>query len=169
MKSKAPITKNTAMPEYLEVMKSEFYSERGKRQHYDSKSGLLLAFIGVIIIFLFKEINCQTLTDYLKQDQTFLIHMKALLGIIIYLIAAFCLFGIYKVFNVKTCRTLMVTDFTDKHYSNDRYWSLHMLVEGYKNGIKNYRAMNKEIMGWFQKSLNSTLLLVVFVIIYNLL
>ena len=48
---------DTAIVEYLEIVKSEYETERNKKQSFENRAGLIMALLGAICIFLFEKVN----------------------------------------------------------------------------------------------------------------
>lgn len=56
-----PNIDNTAIVEYLEIVRSEYETERNKKQSFENRAGLIMALLGAICIFLFENLNYRIL------------------------------------------------------------------------------------------------------------
>ena len=52
-----PNIDNTAIVVYLEIVRSEYETERNKKQSFENRAGLIMALLGAICIFLFEKLN----------------------------------------------------------------------------------------------------------------
>ena len=56
-----PNIDNIAIVEYLEIVRSEYETERNKKQSFENRAGLIMALLGAICIFLFENLNYRIL------------------------------------------------------------------------------------------------------------
>ena len=52
-----PKIEETAILEYLDIVKSEYETERNKKQSFENRAGLIMALLGAICIFLFEKVG----------------------------------------------------------------------------------------------------------------
>ncbi len=52
-----PIEEDTAINEYLDIVKTEYEIERGKKESFENRVGIILALVGAMCIFLLEIVN----------------------------------------------------------------------------------------------------------------
>ena len=52
-----PRIEDTAIVEYLDIVRSEYEIERAKKQSFEDRAGLVMALAGALCIFLFENYN----------------------------------------------------------------------------------------------------------------
>lgn len=84
--------------DYLNIVQEEYKIERGKKQSFENRAGLLLAAIASISVFLFDKIKISTVFSLIKQINFFYILIKLLFSLCIYVISIFITYLIMKKF-----------------------------------------------------------------------
>lgn len=157
---------NTAIPEYLEVVKSEYQIERNKKQSFETRSGLLLTLLGAVLIFYFQSIKLTDIIFLFSQPLTFLLLIKILFGCSIYGSFIFTLISIIQTISAKKHDNFETNGITEKLLAENRLNALTRLIFTYRDIIVQHRISNEKRAKWYIASLRSMLILLISTIIY---
>lgn len=157
---------NTAIPEYLDVVKSEYEIERSKKQSFESRSGLLLTLLGAIAIFYFQSIKLSDIFILLSKPLTFILLVKILSGCITYGTFIFTFISIIKTISAKKYDNFETEGINEQLLVENRINALARLIFTYREIIKQHRISNEKRAKWYIASLNSMLILLLSTILY---
>lgn len=157
---------NTAMPEYLEVVKSEYEIERNKKQSFETRSGLLLTLLGAVLVFYFQSVKLSNIIALFSQPLTFIILLKILSGCSIYGLFLFTLISILQTLSAKKHDNFETKGINEQLLSENRKDALARLIFTYRDIISQHRMSNEKRAKWYIASLRSVLLLLLSTIIY---
>ena len=76
-----PEVDETAILEYLDILKTEYSFERDKKQSFESRAGGLLALLGAICIFYFQNIDVKDLVDMFFEPLTLVALIRIIAGV----------------------------------------------------------------------------------------
>lgn len=92
---------DTAIAEYLDIVKSEYENERNKKQSFENRAGLIMALLGAICIFLFEKVRLKEVFSLMVVPLTFLDFIKIISGVAVYIGFLFTMIMIMKTIIVK--------------------------------------------------------------------
>lgn len=157
---------DTAIPEYLEVVKSEYEIERNKKQSFETRSGLLLTLLGAILIFYFQSIKLTDIFTLFSKPLTFTLLVKILSGCSIYGTFIFTLIAIIQTISAKKHDNFETNGINEQLLKEDRVNAMTRLIFTYREIIKQHRGSNEKRAKWYVASLRSMLILLLSTIIY---
>jgi len=157
---------NTAIPEYLEVVKSEYETERNKKQSFETRSGLLLTLLGAIMIFYFQSIKLTDIFILSSKPLTFTLWVKIISGYSIYVTFIFTFIAIINTISAKKHDNFETNGINEQLLVEDRINAMTRLIFTYREIIKQHRISNEKRAKWYIASLLSMLLLLLSTILY---
>lgn len=157
----------TAIPEYLEVVKSEYQIERNKKQSFETRSGLLLTLLGAMSIFYFQSVKLTDIIHLFSQPLTFMLLMKILAGCCMYGAFVFSYIAILKTISARRHDNFETNGINEKLLLEDRLNALTRIIFTYREIIAQHRLSNEKRAKWYISSLKSTLVLLLSTIIYT--
>lgn len=160
------ILSETAIPEYLEIVKSEYIIERDKKQSFENRSGILLALLSALSIFIFEKIKINDIIVLFNLPLTFLTLLKILLGLLIYLFFCSSFLAIIKTIAAKKHDNFEVKNINESLLLENRKDALARLILTYRDIIVQHRAINEKRSKWYIASLYSVFVTLISTIIY---
>ena len=157
---------DTAIPEYLEVVKSEYEIERNKKQSFETRSGLLLTLLGAIMIFYFQSIKLTDIFILFSKPLTFTLFVKILSGCSIYGTFIFTFISIINTIFAKKHDNFETNGINEQLLVEDRINAMTRLIFTYREIIKKHRISNEKRAKWYIASLHSMLILLLSTILY---
>ena len=92
---------DTAIAEYLDIVKSEYETERNKKQSFENRAGLIMALLGAICIFLFEQVRLKEVFALMASPLTFVNLLQIISGLTVYGGFLFTLIMIINTITVK--------------------------------------------------------------------
>lgn len=160
------ILSETAIQEYLEIVKSEYIIERDKKQSFENRSGILLALLSALSIFIFEQIKITDIIILFNLPLTFLTLLKILLGLLIYLFLCSSFLVIIKTITAKKHDNFEVKNINESLLLENRKDALARLIFTYRDIIVQHRAINEKRSKWYIASLYSVFVTLISTIIY---
>lgn len=157
---------NTAIVEYLEIVRSEYETERNKKQSFENRAGLIMALLGTICIFLFEKVKFQDLVPLMTTSLTFVELTKIISGLAVYACFAFTLVMIVLTITVKPHNNFEVKNIDEALLGEQRLVALCKIIFTYKSIILQHRELNEKRASAFRKSVYGICATLVSTIIY---
>lgn len=157
---------DTAIEEYLDIVKSEYETERNKKQSFENRAGLIMALMGAICIFLFEKVQLKEVFSLMTVPLTFLDFAKILSGLAVYICLLFTMLMIIKTITIKQHDNFEVRSINEALLGEQRLTALCKIIFTYRDIIVQHRTLNEFRAKDFRKSLYSISATLIFVIIY---
>lgn len=157
---------NTAIVEYLEIVRSEYETERNKKQSFENRAGLIMALLGAICIFLFEKVKLQDIVYLMTTSLTFVELTKIITGLAVYVCFAFTMAMIVFTITVKQHNNFEVKNINETLLGEQRIVALCRIILTYKSIIIQHRELNEKRASAFRKSLYGICATLVSIIIY---
>lgn len=157
---------DTAIVEYLEIVRSEYENERNKKQSFENRAGLIMALLGAICIFLFEKVKLQEIISLMVEPLTFLKLDKIISGLAIYVCFAFTMIMLVLTIIVKQHNNFEVRNIDESLLGEQRLVALCRLVLTYKSIIIQHRGLNEKRAVVFRRSLYGICATLLSIIIY---
>ncbi len=157
---------DTAMVEYLDIVKSEYENERNKKQSFENRAGLIMALSGAICIFLFEKVQLKDVFSLMVLPLTFLDLITIISGLAVYIGFLFTMLMIIKTIIVKQHHNLEVKNINETLVVEQRIVALCKLIFTYRDIILQHRDLNEKRAKAFRNSLYGILVTLISVIIY---
>lgn len=165
-KSRLIEVNDTAIVEYLDIVKSEYENERNKKQSFENRAGLIMALLGAICIFLFEEVKLKEVISLMIVPLTFLDFFKVISGIAVYIGFLFTMIMIIKTIIVKQHNNFEVKSINETMLGEERIFALCKIIFTYRDIILQHRDLNEKRAKAFRKSLYGISITLASVIIY---
>lgn len=161
-----PVVDNTAIAEYLEIVRSEYETERNKKQSFENRAGLIMALLGAICIFLFEKVKLQDIISLMNTPLTFLELAKIISGLAVYVCFTFTMIMIVLTIIVKQHENFEVRNIDEALLGEQRIYALCRIILTYKSIIIQHRELNEKRAAAFRKSLYGICSTLVSIIVY---
>ena len=157
---------NTAIAEYLEIVRSEYEIERNKKQSFENRAGLIMALLGAICIFLFEKIKLQDIISIMAAPLTFIELVKIVSGLAVYICFAYTMAMIVLTIIVKKQENFEVKSIDEDLLVEERLTALCKIIFTYRDIIVQHREQNEKRAKAFRKSLYGICGTLIAVIVY---
>lgn len=157
---------NTAIVEYFDIVKTEYDIERNKKQSFENRTGLIMALLGAVCIFLFEQVNLKDVLSLMVLPLNFLDMIKILSGLAVYVGFLFTMIMNIKTIIVKPHDNFEVKNINEELLVEQRLIALCRIVKTYRDIIIQHRKLNEERAKTLRKSLYGISITIVAVIIY---
>lgn len=157
---------DTAIIEYLEVVKSEYENERNKKQSFENRAGLILAFLGAICIFVFEQVKISTILELMELPMNFFILVKIVSGIFVYMCFLYTMIMVIKTIVVKMHNNFEVKNIDDPLIFEERIRALLRITFSYRDIIIQHRENNEVRALTFRNSLYGVAITIVSIVTY---
>lgn len=157
---------NTAIPEYLEIVKSEYVIERNKKQSFENRAGFILALLGAICIFIFDKVKLNDVFYLMNKSLTFMVLLKIIAGMAVYVGVAVTIIMVLRTINVKKQDNFEVKSINESLISEIKIIALCKIIFTYRDIIIQHRILNEKRAKSFRRSLYGLSLTFMSIIIY---
>lgn len=162
-----PIEANTAITEYLEVVKSEYDIERAKKESFESRAGIILALIGTLAVFVLEMVNLNDILSSFSTTITFWIFLKIVSGLLVYGGFIFTVVNAFLTISTKKHANFEVKNIDESLIKENRMTALARLIFVYKNIIIEHRELNENRAKAFKRSILGCIISIVALVIYS--
>lgn len=157
---------DTAIEEYFDIIKSEYETERNKKQSFESRAGLIMALLGAICIFLFEKVQLKDIFSLMAVPLTFLDFAIILSGLGVYVCFLFTMLMIIKTITIKQHDNFEVRSIDEALLGEHRLIALCKIIFTYRDIIIQHRTLNELRAKDFRKSLYGISATLIFVIVF---
>lgn len=157
---------DTAIEEYFDIIKSEYETERNKKQSFESRAGLIMALLGAICIFLFEKVQLKDIFSLMTVPLTFLDFAIILSGLGVYVCFLFTMLMIIKTITIKQHDNFEVRSIDEALLREHRLTALCKIIFTYRDIIIQHRTLNELRAKDFRKSLYGISATLIFVIVF---
>jgi len=155
----------TAIEEYFDIVKSEYKIERNKKQSLENRAGFIIPFLGVICVFLLREVQLKEVFSLMTVSLTFLDFVKILSGLMVYPCILFTMVMLIKTITVKPHANFEVRSINEM-LEKERLTVLRKIIFTYRDIVIQHRTQNELRAKDFKNSLYGLSATLIFVIIY---
>lgn len=157
---------NTAIPEFYDIVKSEYENEKNKKQSFENRAGIVLALIGTVSVLLFEQIKLNEILELMNDNITFFILIKIVSGLLIYLGFIYTTVMIISTINVKKHLNFEVKDIDESTLTEKRVFALSNIIIVYRDIIIQHRELNENRAKAYRRSLYGVLVILFSIMIY---
>lgn len=162
----SPDESNTAINEYLDIVKSEYEIERGKKESFENQAGIILALISALFVFVIEKININDIINLFSANLTFIIFLKIIFGICVFISLSYSLIFAVVTISTRKLDNFDVKSIDTKLLAEKRMNALARLILAYRNIILNHREINEKRAKTYKKSLCGSIVSIVSILIY---
>lgn len=163
---KLPNVGETAIEEYLDIVKSEYETERNKKQSFENRAGLIMALLGAVCIFLFEKVQLKDIFVLMTIPLTFLNLSKIIIGLVVYGCFLFTLIMIIRTITVKSHDNFEIKSIDEALLREQRLIALCKIIFTYRDIIIQHRTLNEKRAKSFRKSLYGISATLIAIIVY---
>ncbi len=152
--------------EYLDVVKDEYMIERSKRQSFESRSNMVMTFIGVLSVFILSEVKLSSLFELCNVILTFYNLIKIISGFGIYIFLVITIYWIIKCTSVEKIGNFPVDKINSDLMATPKIEGIIQLALTYKEIVIEHRALNNSKALNLKNSYISSIAMVCCIIVY---
>lgn len=164
--SDTPDETNTAIIEYLDIVKSEYEIERGKKESFENRAGIILALISALFVFAIDKILISDIINLFTVNLTFLVLLKLIFGIFVYLGLAYALIYAFITISARKQDNFNIESIDMLLLSEIRMNALARLILAYRKIILCHREINEKRAKSYKKSLYGSIVSILSIVIY---
>lgn len=163
----ADLISNIAIYDYLDVIKTEYETERLKKQSLESRAGIALALFGTVFVVVLNQVN---ISEYIEKafPEWLFITCKIIVFIILVAFAIRTVFLLIKTVSQQQDYDFTVEDIDENLLGARKIEKLADIIRVYKYIVINHRRFNKSKKEMFDRALTSFFCTFIFIIIYQL-
>ena len=131
--------------EYIKAVENEYNAERNKKYSFETRAGILIAFLGAIIVFLIEKVPFSDISFCFTQgDCNCVANIKSLFGLLVYIFLVLTVKKLIEVINVKQHKNFDVRGIDEELLTQSKIESLCRLIFTYRDCIINFRELNEK-------------------------
>lgn len=158
---------NTCIKEYLEIVKEEYQIERGKRQSFESRAGIIITILTALCIFMFDKIQISNIIGLMVQEQcSFFDFLQIITGVVAYVGFIVALLYALKTITIRKYSNFNVAAIKEEKMAKPVIEGCIELVNSYKNIIIAHREENEKSAKYLKKAYISIFVSIIAIIIY---
>ena len=155
-----------AIIECLGVVKSEYETERNKKQSFEIRVGLIMTLAGSLILVFLGQIQLKDVFPLMTDILTFLKLIKIIAGWLVYLGFGYTMWMLVKTINVKPHDNFAVHLIDESLLKEQRTLVLKRIIFTYRDLILQHRTINEKRAESFKRSLYGILVTFISGIVY---
>lgn len=155
-----------AAVEYLEVVKNEYSFERGKRQSFEARAGLIITIIGALFVFLFDKVKLKHVLGLMNKPLSMISFLEIIAGFLVYIGAIYTVFMFMKAIKVELYKNYDVESIEDSELIEDRVTGALKIIITYKDIIKQHRKINNKKAKNLDNAFKGLLLTLISLVLY---
>lgn len=160
------ILADTVINEYLNIVRGEYEIERNKKQSFENRAGLILALVGAMCIFVFEQINLKTIFLLTGEPLTFVLLLRIISGVGVYVGFALTFVNVVRTINVKQYENFEVKSIDEELLGQPRAVALVQIIFTYRDIVTQHRTMNEKKAKTLRYSLYGIVVTLVAVVVY---
>ena len=157
---------DTAIDECLSVVKSEYETERNKKQSFEIRVGLIMTLAGSLMLVFLGQIQLKDVFPLMTDILTFINLIKIIAGWLVYLGFGYTMWMLVKTINVKPHDNFAVHLINESLLKEQRTLVLKRIIFTYRDLILQHRTINEKRAESFKRSLYSILVTFISGIVY---
>lgn len=157
---------DTAIDECLSVVKSEYETERNKKQSFEIRVGLIMTLAGSLMLVFLGQIQLKDVFPLMTDILTFINLIKIIAGWLVYLGFGYTMWMLVKTINVKPHDNFAVHLIDESLLKEQRTLVLKRIIFTYRDLILQHRTINEKRAESFKRSLYSILVTFISGIVY---
>ena len=152
--------------EYLDVLKIEYERDLSKRQSWQSRAGIILTVLSAICVFVLDKVNFSEVIKLFSAQLTFLVLIKILSGICVYIFFILSLIFSIKTIGVTPLAVFDTETITDFDLGKVNIEGAINIVHGYKKIMKTNRVISQKTVKHLKKAYIFMMIAVVSISVY---
>ncbi len=158
---------NTAMEEYYDIVKSEYETERNKKQSFENRAGLIMTFLGAILVFMFDKVSLIEVYPLLTETPlSFLMLLKILSILGIHSSFIFTITMLVRTLSTNLHENFDVEKIDEDLLGQPRDYALCQIIFTYRDIITQHRNLNESRAKHYKNALYGIVIILISLIIY---
>ena len=151
--SQLPDVDKTAMCEYLELVQSEYSIERGKKESFENRAGIIMALIGALLVFILDKLPVNEIIKLCKDPLTFIVLIKIVIGFSAYITLIIALLFSFLTITTSKQENYPIDPISFSYLAEGRKEAIARIIINYRNIIVDHRKHNEKRAHKFMASL----------------
>lgn len=156
----------TAMCEYLELVQSEYSIERGKKDSFENRAGIIMALVGALLVFMLDKIPFNDVLTLCKKPLTFVVLLKIIFGFASYITLVVALFFSFLTIATRKQENYPVETINLSYLAESRKDAIARITLKYRDIITSHREYNEKRAHKFKLSLILSVISICSFIVY---
>lgn len=153
---------------YLDVLLKELEMERNKKQSLENRAGFIITILCALSLFIFDKVSLSTLIcDAKTIPLTFIVLIKIISGIGVYVTFFISLVTSIRIISVKTTKGISFT-WTKNQVAQNKNKSLFSFIASYQLIVRNLAEKNDNRAQKFPVAYYSVIATIILIIIYRI-
>ena len=144
-----------ALEPYFTLVQNEYTYEKNRKQSLESRSGVVLSVLAVIISLVFERIKVKIVFPKLADCLTLFSLFQVVLGLCIYFSLFFCVFYSLKTIFISSYAAYNINNISPTALGNPKNKELVTIITTYRDIIKEHRLNNEKKAKTLSKSIIS--------------
>lgn len=157
---------DTAMIEYIDVVKSEYENERNKKQSFENRAAPILTLLGAISFFILDAIHLKDIFLLMTLNLNFLSLVQIISGLLVYFAFLYSMIMIIETINIAQHNNFEIKNINESILIESRITAICKIIFTYRDIIIQHRELNEKRAQAFRKSLYGITTMFISVIIY---
>ncbi len=142
--SQLPDVDQTAMCEYLEMIQSEYSIERGKKESFENRAGIIMALIGALLVFILDKLPVTDVIKLCRDPLTFVVLMKIIVGFSAYIALILALFFLFLTITTSKQENYPIEQISFAYLAEVRKEAIARIIINYRDIIVKHREHNEK-------------------------
>lgn len=165
--SNIPNEKDTAINEYLEIVKFEYDNERRQKESFENRAYIVMTLVCALCVFVLEKITLRDIFSLFSAPLTFISLLKILFGILVYLNIIIAIIHFFCILAARKHDNFEVKNIDESLISLGRMDSLAKLIKTYRDIILQHRDLNEKRAKWFGKALVFSFSSIIAILLYH--
>lgn len=136
---------DVVLTEYIKVVENEYNAERNKKNSFETRAGILLTFLGAIIVFLMEKIHLlNTAFRFTAEECSCLLNLKSLIGLLVYVFLGLAIHKLIELISVRPHDSFDVSEIDEELLTNNKLEALCKLMFTYRDIVVSFRKQNEQ-------------------------
>ena len=132
------------MCEYLELIQSEYSIERGKKESFENRAGIIMALIGALLVFILDKLPVTDVIKLCKDPLTFVVLMKIIVGFSAYIALILAFFFLFLTITTSKQENYPIEQISFAYLAEVRKEAIARIIINYRDIIVKHREHNEK-------------------------
>lgn len=155
----------TSVDECLSVSMHEYGIERNKNESFNNRAGLIITVLLAIILAIYDKIPLRAIISNMKVTLTFIILIKIMMTVLIYLFLIIALYYSIRIISIKAAKNFDITIIDSDLIGSAKIDSVSRLLETYLDLTRIHREKNKNTAEQLARSQRAMIISIILIII----
>ena len=148
-----PETYLGSLEPYFELVQNEYCNERDRKRDLETRGGIIITILVAITAVIFDKIKLVDIFALLSVHLTFILLIKIITGLLIYLSFIGCVIFSFKIIYTSSYAMFNISNISSQTLGNKKNYELGNIIIAYRDIIKENRIMNEKKAKAFEYAL----------------